>query len=154
MLKRSLAAIAAVFALGLATANVQAQQLKSPDEVKKALQIVTHVTNDFERQITRKTFARIPHENQEFGEAAEALEKSIAGEPEAFKQKVGVALKDAKAAGQAIADKSASNDEAALRAGHDEMAKKVAVLMALFPEPMRPDPKFMMTRPAAAPAAK
>ena len=152
--KKCLAALVAVVALGVATPSVHAQQLKSPDDVKKALQIVMHVTNDFDRQITRKTFARIPHENEEFGEASAALQKSVAGEPDAFKQKVDAALKDAKAAAQATADKSGSNDEAVLRASHTEMVKKVNVVMALFPEPMRPPADFMMTRPAAAPAAK
>ena len=153
--KKWLAAVLAVFALAAVAPNVHAQQLKSPDEVKKALQLVMHVTNDFDRQITRKTFARIPHENEEFGEASEALLKTVAAEPEPFKQKVAMALKDARAAAQNVSDKNTSNDEAVLRAAHDEMVKKVNVLMALFPEPMRPDPKFMMGRPAgAAPAAK
>ncbi len=151
--KKCLAAVVAVIAFAAAP-NVHAQDLKQPDQVKKALQIVMHVTNDFDRQITRKTYARIPHENEEFGEAVEAVEKSVAGEPEPFKQKVEAALKDARAAAQAVSDKNTTNDEAVLRAGHAEMVKKVNLLMALFPESYRPDPNFMMGGGKGAPAEK
>jgi hypothetical protein len=146
------AAAVAAFVFALAAPSAQAQALKSPEQVKTALQLVMSVTNDFDRQIQRKTFNRLPHENQEFGEAAGALRKAVADEPAPFKQKVEDALKDASAAAQSVADKSASNDEAALRAGHQEMVKKVDTLIALFPEPLRPDPHFMMGRPPSAPA--
>ncbi len=145
--KKCVVALAAVLAFAATMHRANAQDLKSPDDVKKALQMIMHVTNDFDRQITRKTYARLPHENQEFGEASEALVKSVANEPAPFKAKVDVALKEADAAAQAVSDKSSSNDEAVLRAGHAEMLKKVNALFALFPEPMRPDPNFMFSRP-------
>ena len=149
MFDRLLIAALAMMAFVFAGPHAQAQDVKSPEDVKKALQMIMHVTNDFDRQITRKTFARLPHENQEFGEAGDNLRKVVANDPAPFKQKVDAALKDATAAAQSVSDKSGSNDEAALRAGHTEMLKKVNALFALFPEPLRPAPDFMMGRPGA-----
>lgn len=160
MLRKYATALLAAVALALTAPHAQAQQLKSPDQIAYVLKLLTHVMNDFERQITRKTYDRIPHENQEFHEASEALEKAMANESPELKAKVTVALKEAVAAGQAVSDKNTTNDEAVLRAAHGEMVKKVVALDALFPASMRPDPKFMFqpgerAKPAgAAPAAK
>ena len=53
------------------------------------------MSNDFKRQITAKNFARIPHENMEYTEAADALRSAIKDEPADFKAKVETRLKAA-----------------------------------------------------------
>src|SRR3954469_10022911 len=60
--------------------SARAADLKSPDNVKLALRLMMQVVNDFDRQITRKTYARLPHENMEFQEASAALRKAVADE--------------------------------------------------------------------------
>ncbi len=157
MLRKYATALLAAVALALTAPHAQAQELKSPDKIAYVLKLLTHVQNDFGRQIDRKTFDRIPHENMEFHEAAEALEKAMADESPALKTKVTAALKEAVAAGQAVSDKNTTNDEAVLRPLHEAMIKKVVALDALFPASMRPDPKFMFQpgeRAKSAPAAK
>ena len=155
MLRKYATVILTAAALAVIVPRVQAQELKSPDQIAYVLKLLTHVTNDFERQISLKTYDRIPHENQEFHEASAALEKAMENESAAMKQKVSVALKEAVAAGQAVSDKNTTNDETVLRAAHGEMVKKVVALDALFPEAMRPDPHFMFKagERAKAPAA-
>ena len=129
-----------------------AQDVKSPDDVKYALQMLMHITNDFKRQIDRKTYARLPHEHEEFVEGSDALRKAVANDPEPLKQSVETALQAALAAAKDVADKNSSNDEAILRAGHAVMLAKVNAVFGVFPEPLRPDPNFMFTRkPAATP---
>src|SRR5262252_266093 len=75
-----------------------AAQLKSPDDVKRALTLLVQVSNDFKRQIGAKNFQRIPHENMEYTEAADALRATIKEEPADFKTKVETRLKAAVAA--------------------------------------------------------
>ena len=72
-----------------------AAQLKSPDDVKTALRLLVQVSNDFKRQINAKNFARVPHENMEYMEAADALRAAVKDEPADFKAKVETRLKAA-----------------------------------------------------------
>ena len=123
----------------------------SAQDVKYALQMLMHITNDFKRQIERKTYAGLPHENEEFGEGSAALRKAVTNDPEPFKQSVEAALQAAGTAAKDVADKNSTNDEAILRAGHAVMLAKVNAVFELFPEPLRPDPNFMFTRKPAAP---
>ena len=156
MLKYVTAMLAAVAFIAVAP-HAQAQELKDPDKVAYMLKLLTHVQNDMGRQIDRKTYDRIAHENQEFNEASEAFEKVLDNESPALKKKADAALKKAVAAGQAVTDKSSTNDDAVLRPLHEKMIKDVVALDALFPASMRPDPKFMFQpgeRAKAAPAAK
>ncbi|MCB2108561.1 MAG: hypothetical protein KDE14_12720 [Rhodobacteraceae bacterium] len=137
----------ALLVFPLLSPNAKAtESLQSPDDVKYALQLLMHITNDFDRQITRKTYARLPHENEEFIEGADALRKAIASEPEDFKQEVESALGAALSAAKDTADKNATNDEIVLRAAQGVFVEKVNVLLAVFPESLRPDPKFMFKR--------
>lgn len=157
MLRKYLLALLAGAALVLSAPFVQAQELKNADQIGYTLKLITHVSNDFLRQVERKTFDRIGHENEEFHEASEALEKAVANESPELKQKVTAALKDAVAAGDAVAAKASTNDEAVLRAAHSEFAKKITALDALFPAAMRPEANFMFKpgeRAKAAPAVK
>ena len=117
-----------------------AAPLKSPADVQVALRLMMQVTNDFDRQITRKTFARLPHENEEFKEATGALRTAIAGEPAGFKAKVTPAIDRAAATAQGTADKSGGADEAVLRAGQRNLVTAVNRVFAFFPATLRPDP--------------
>src|SRR3954465_15318860 len=104
----------AIVTMALVTAfGVAAQaQLKSPDKVKTALKLLVQVSNDFKRQITAKNFARVPRENGEYMEAAEALRADVQDEPAAFKTKVEAKLKAAVAEYQKISDMSAKTPDA------------------------------------------
>ena len=144
--RTALVMTAATFAAaGFGTAHAA---LKSPDDVKTALRLIMQVTNDFDRQITRKTFPRLPHENEEFKEASEALTKAIAGEPAAFKTKVGGQIAKARELAQKIADESGAGQEATLRADHGQMLKAVNAVFENFPADLRPDPNVQPGRPA------
>jgi hypothetical protein len=134
--------------LSLGAAGAARAALKSPDEVKTALRLMMQVTNDFDRQITRKTYPRLPHENEEFKEATEALTKAIVGEPAAFRSKVGGEVAKARGVAQKIADESGAGQEATLRADHGQMLKAVNAVFANFPPELRPDPNVQPGRPA------
>ena len=82
------AAVLSTIAVLLLAAFNLAAQLKSPDGVKTGLRLLVQVSNDFKRQINAKNFARIPHENMEYTEAAEALRSAVKDEPADFKAKV------------------------------------------------------------------
>jgi hypothetical protein len=136
-------------AAGLTAAlGAQAAPLKAPDDVKTALRLMMQVTNDFDRQITRKTYPRLPHENQEFQEATDALTKALAGEPAAFKTKVGKEIATARGLAQKIADESGAGQETVLRADHGQMLKAVNAVFENFPADLRPDPNVQPGRPA------
>jgi hypothetical protein len=126
----------------LAASSVMAQtQLKSPDKVKTALRLLVQVSNDFKRQITGKNFARIPHENMEYTEAADALRANIKDEPADFKTKVETRLKAAVAEYQKISDMSSTTPDAdKLMAEHAKAVTAMNALFDLFPADMRPDP--------------
>jgi hypothetical protein len=145
--------IAFVLAAGLATAPLAAgaAPLKSPDQVKTALRLMMQVTNDFDRQITRKTYARLPHENMEFQEASEALRTAIAAEPAPFKAKSEKKITAALKAAQKTADESAAGQDAQLRADHAQMLKAVNAVFADYPADLRPDPNVQPGRPPGAP---
>jgi hypothetical protein len=133
---------------GMSFGSAQAA-LKSPEDVKTALRLMMQVTNDFDRQISRKTFPRLPHENEEFKEATDALTKAIAGEPSAFKTKVGGEIARARAAAQKIADESGAGQETTLRTDQGALLKAVNAVFESFPADLRPDPNVQPGRPAA-----
>ena len=120
--------------------GARAADLKSPDQVKTALRLIMQVTNDFDRQITRKTYARLPHENMEFMEASGALRQAIADEPAPFKARVEPKIKRAVDQAQKVSDESAKGDDAQLRTGHGQLLKDVNAVFADFPKDLRPDP--------------
>src|SRR5580700_3088594 len=107
-----IAAVLATIGFALLVASTVAAQLKSPDDVKTGLRLLVQVSNDFKRQITAKAFARIPHENMEYTEAADALRSAIKDEPADFKAKVETRLKAAVAAFQKVSDMSADTPDA------------------------------------------
>jgi hypothetical protein len=138
--RNAIAAAASLTLSAVALSGARAADLKSPDQVKTALRLIMQVTNDFDRQITRKTYARLPHENMEFMDASGALRQAIADEPAPFKAKVEPKIKRAVDQAQKVSDESGKGDDAQLRAGHGELLKDVNAVFADFPKELRPDP--------------
>jgi len=128
-------------------ASTVAAQLKSPDDVKTSLRLLVQVSNDFKRQISAKNFARIPHENTEYTEAADALRSAIKDEPADFKAKVETRLKGAVAAFQKVSDMSADAPDAdKLMAEHDKAVTTMNAVFDLFPPDLKPDPNAVPAR--------
>jgi hypothetical protein len=144
---RRVLAVVASLGFALTAMTSMAADLKSPDQIKTCLRILMQVTNDFDRQITRQSYARLPHENMEFMEGAQALRQALANESADLRAQVEPALQKAVDAAQHVADMSSSNDDAKLRAGHGEMLKAVNAVFAYFPEDLRPDPNVAPGRP-------
>jgi hypothetical protein len=135
------AAVLGTMGIALLMASSVAAQLKAPDDVKTALRLLVQVSNDFKRQITAKNFARVPHENMEYMEAADALRTAVKDEPADFKAKVETRLKAALAEYQKISDMSANSPDAdKLMAEHAKAVAAMNSLFDLFPAELRPDP--------------
>ena len=141
MKTKRIPALLATIGMALLVASPMAAQLKSPDDVKTALRLLVQVSNDFKRQITAKNFARLPHENMEYHEAADALRAAVKDEPAAFKNKAETRLKAAVAEYQKISDMSANAPDAdKLMAEHAKAVAAMNALFDLFPADLRPDP--------------
>src|ERR1700683_3200900 len=141
MKTRRIPALLATIGIVLLVASPMAAQLKSPGDVKTALRLLVQVSNDFKRQITAKNFARVPHENMEYTEAAEALRTAVKDEPADFKGKVETRLKAAVAAEQKVSDMSATTPDAdKLMAEQGKAVTAMNALFELFPADLRPDP--------------
>jgi hypothetical protein len=144
-------------AMMLLMAAPLAAQVKSPDEVKRALTLLVQVSNDFKRQIGAKNFQRIPHENMEYMEASDALRATIKDESADLKAKVEPKLKAAVAAYQKVSDMSAkTTDVDMLMAEHAKAVMAMNAVFDLFPAALRPDPNAApggarRGRPAGAP---
>jgi hypothetical protein len=156
MKHRRIPAVLAMIGIALVVASPSSAQLKSPDDVKTGLRLLVQVSNDFKRQITAKNFARIPHENTEYTQAADALRTAIKDEPADFKAKVETRLKAAVAEYQKISDMSADAPDAdKLMAEHAKAVTAMNEVFDLFPADLRPDPNAAPPgrgRPPAAPA--
>ena len=147
-----IAAVLTTVGFALVVASTVAAQLKSPDDVKTSLRLLVQVSNDFKRQISAKNFARIPHENMEYTEAADALRSAIKDEPADFKAKVETRLKAAVAAFQKVSDMSANTpDVDKLMAEHGRAVAAMNAVFELFPADLRPDPNAPPRRPGGAP---
>jgi hypothetical protein len=147
-----IAAVLTAIGVALLMASTMAAQLKSPDDAKTGLKLLVQVSNDFKRQITAKNFARIPHENMEYQEAADALRSAIKDEPANFKAKVETRLKASVAAYQKVSDMSANTpDVDKLMAEHGRAVAAMNAVFELFPADLRPDPNAPPRRPGGAP---
>jgi hypothetical protein len=137
-------AVLAVLGASLTLAPyASAQQLKAPDDIKMTLRLLVQVSNDFKRQITLKNFTRIPHENMEYTEAADALRSAMKNESADLKTKVEARLKTAVAAYQKVSDMSAKEtDPDKLMAEHAKAVTAMNALFDLFPAALRPDPNL------------
>jgi hypothetical protein len=136
----SLMAGTGLFGLALLLAPATAQTMKSPQDVTAALGTFSRVVLHTQLLINAKNYARLPHENGEIKEGSEALEKSIAGEPAAFKARVEPLLKKVDANSQSVADAADAHDDAKLAQNHDALAASVKLLLAAFPASVQPPP--------------
>ena len=146
-----IAASVMTMVLSLLVALPLMAQLKSTEDVKRGLLLLVQVSNDFKRQIEAKRFARVPHENMEYTEAADALRAAIKDEPANFKAKVETRLKAAVMAYQKVSDMSATTPDAdKLMAEHAKAVTAMNALFDLFPAELRPDPNAAPGRRGAA----
>ena len=129
---------AAAVSLSLLTGAAFADAMKSPQKVQNALGTLNRVVDHTQRLITAKNYPHVLHENDEFKEGAEALEKSIAKEPADFKSKVEPLLKKAEADSQSVADAATAKDAAKLAANHAALADSVKALLVAFPAEVQP----------------
>jgi len=132
------ASVIAVTACAVAVAIAQAADLKSPDKVKDALQLLAYVQADMASKLPNKAYSRLPHENEEFQEAAPALRDAIAGEPAAFKARIEALLGKAQAAANDVGALSKTNDEAKISASVTAVLAALKPLNEAFPEGLRP----------------
>lgn len=147
-----IAAVLATIGFALLAASTVAAQLKSPDDVKTGLKLLVQISNDFKRQITAKNFARIPHENTEYTEAAEALRAAIKDEPADFKAKVETRLKASVTAYKKVSDMSANSPDAdKLMTEFGRAVTAMNAVFQLFPPDLRPDPNAPAGRGGGAP---
>lgn len=130
--------IALTAALWASAAGAAEPALHSPEQVKEALRILAYVQADMASKLPNKAYDRLPHENQEFQEAAPALTDAIAAEPAALRAQVAQRLAEARQKAQAVADASPAHDEARIAAAVAAVDKALASLDALFPEALRP----------------
>lgn len=137
----------AVLGISLLALPLQAADLKSPDKVKDALRILAYVQADMASKLPNKAYSRLPHENQEFQEAAPALSDAIAAEPAAFRAKVEAQLQRARSAANHVAEVSAGSDEAAIAAAVAAVDAALQALNEMFPGELRPVPGQLGHRP-------
>jgi hypothetical protein len=131
-----LAALSLIVMTGASHAAMQQE-----DQVKKALATLNRVVGHTQRLIDAKNYERLPHENGEFQEGAEALDKGIAPEPAAFKAKVAPLLKKAEADSQSVADAAGKHDDSGLAKTHAAFAASVVQVLAVFPANVQPQPQ-------------
>jgi len=143
--------IAAIAGLLLAVSVAHGAAPKSPDAVKNALRILAYVQDDMVRKLPTRSYARLPHESQEFTEASEAMRDAVAGDPAAFKSQVESALGKALAASSTVAEVSKSNDEAKIKAAVVAVDAALQELNRLFPESLRPVPGQLGQGPGRGP---
>jgi hypothetical protein len=127
--------------IGMAiSGTAHADPVRSPGDVRTALRLMMQVSNDFARQIDRKTFNRLPHENQEFHEASDALRQAVKDDPASFRARVEKKLVIVVARAQSIADESATASEPKLRLDHKAMVQDLHAVFDAFPTELHPDP--------------
>lgn len=142
MIKSSIRAMLLGCAVPLVLAlPVQAQSIKqSPQDVMHALATFPRVVLHTQILMDAKNYARLPHENKEFHEGAQALKSSISAEPAGFQGKVDPLIQQAVTDCQALSDVSASGDAAKMDAAHIKLAASVKSLLAAFPASVQPPP--------------
>jgi hypothetical protein len=131
-------------------AIANAAEPKSPDLVRNALRILAYVQDDMVRKLPNRNYDRLPHENQEFQEAAGAMRDAVATEEPPFKAKVESAMQLALNAGNSVAEVSKSGDDAKIRSAVSAVDAALQKLNALFPEPLRPVPGQLGSGPPRA----
>jgi hypothetical protein len=117
-----------------------AAEVKAPDQVKNALRILAYVQDDMSRKLSSQRYDRLPHENEEFQEAAVPMREAVADESPQFKAKVEAQLSKALAAANNVAEVSKTNDQVKITAAVAAVADALKSLNALFSENLRPVP--------------
>ena len=142
------AAVAMLFSiLAAAVIAADAAPLKSPDKVKEALRVLAYVQADMASKLPNKAYNRLPHENEEFQEAAPSLLDAVAAEPAALQTQVKAKLAEAKKKANDVAEISKSGDEARITAAVAAVQKALDPLYGLFPADVRPVPGQLGGRP-------
>jgi hypothetical protein len=133
---------AAALALLMSGANAADTQMamKSPTQVQKALGTLNRVVDHTGRLISAKNYAQLPHENGEFKEGSEALEKSIASDDGGFKSRIAPLLQKAEANSQNIAEAAMAHDDTKLASNHEALKDSVRAILAAFPSNVQPPP--------------
>jgi hypothetical protein len=147
----SIPALLGAMVLAALTTGGRAAEPKAPDAVKNALRILAYVQDDMARKLPGHAYARLPHENQEFQEAAPAMRDAVAAETPEFRGKVEGALGKALKAANTVAEVSATNDEAKITAAVKAVDAALQELNALFPERLRPVPGQLGSGPGKGP---
>lgn len=146
--------VAAFCGLILAIASPAfAADLKSPPQVKTALHIFASVYGDMERKFAAKNYDRLPHENEEFQEAAAAMRDAVVGEPSAFKSHVEQFLKKALGDSTNVAVVSKTHDDVQVRAALQALAESMQELNAIFPKDLRAAPPLVLEGTLRSPSA-
>ena len=125
-------------ATGLSLAFAQTPELSAPGQAQKALTAINRVVDHTQRLIAAKNYNQLPRENEEFMEGSDALKKSIAGDPAAFKTKVEALLDKADANSKELAAASSGSDPSKLLRLHDDLANSVRQIVSAFPNDARP----------------
>jgi hypothetical protein len=144
--KMLLCGAALSIALGVGAASADSQ-LKSPDQVQKALGILNRVVDHTGRLIAAKNYAQLPGENNEFKQGSQALDMTLAGEPAEFKSRVDPLLAKANMESENIAKAANAHDDSKLAASHEALANSVKEILAFFPaDALPPQPNLAEER--------
>jgi predicted chitinase len=132
------AAFMALIMSGANAADSTQMAMKSPMQVQKALGTLNRVVDHTGRLISAKNYAQLPHENGEFKEGSEALEKSIASDDGGFKSRIEPLLQKAEANSQNIAEAAMAHDDTKLASNHEALRDSVKAILAAFPSNVQP----------------
>lgn len=145
---RTAAAVATLLTcLASVALAAEAPSVKSPDKVKEALRVLAYVQADMASKLPNKAYNRLPHENEEFQEAAPALLDAVKEEPPAFQAQVKSRLADSTSKANAVAEISKSGDDARISAAVAAVQQSLDPLYGLFPAELRPVPGQLGGRP-------
>jgi sporulation protein YlmC with PRC-barrel domain len=125
-------------ATGLSFALAQTPELSAPGQAQKALTAMNRVVDHTQRLIAAKNYNQLPRENEEFMEGSDALKKSIAGDPAAFKTKIEALIEKADANSKELAAASSGSDASKLSRLHDDLANSLRQIVSAFPTDARP----------------
>jgi sporulation protein YlmC with PRC-barrel domain len=125
-------------ATGIGLASAQTPQLSAPGQAQKALTAMSRVVDHTQRLIAAKNYNQLPREDEEFMDGSDALKKSIAGDPPAFKTKVEVLLDRADANSKDLAAASSGSDFSKLSRLHEDLANSVRQIVSAFPNDAQP----------------
>jgi hypothetical protein len=141
--KRLLAPAAGFALLFVFTFQAQGQDhLMAPDDVKTGLRILNQVVGHTGRLIASKNYDTVPREHHEIVEGAEILREALAHEPDDLQTEVDAMLDDVVAASSALEEPSEMHDDAALATAHEALADAVHEVIDVFPEELRPTPRY------------